>query len=89
MVRVDEKSCCEAEALRLIRQVDVGGIVVGISMLDPIFAEVNALNLPGKKELGYELLKRVKISNYVPKPAEEQYRVALMKEFEKVQQRGG
>jgi hypothetical protein len=63
---VDEKPCCEAEALRRIRQVNVGGIVVGISMLDNILSEVKALNLTGEKEVGEELLKRVKIYNYVP-----------------------
>ncbi len=89
MVPVDEKPCCAAEALRRIRQVNVGGIVVGICMLDDILEEVNALDLQGRKDIGDELLKRVKIYNYVPKPAEEKYGVALMEEFEKYQQRGG
>lgn len=63
--------------------------MVGISMLDYILEEVKALDFQSRNEVEDELLKRVKIYNYVPKPAEEQYRVALMKEFEKVEQRGG
>jgi len=81
VVLVDEKPCCEAEALRRIRQVNVGDIVIGISMLDTILSEVKALNLTGKKEVGEELLKRVKIYNYVPPSAEEKYRIMLLEEY--------
>lgn len=83
MARVDEKPCCAADALRRIRQVDVGGIVIGISMFDHILAEVKALNLTAEKEIGDELLKRVKIYNYVPVSAEEKYRIALLREYRK------
>jgi len=80
---VDEKPCCEAEALRRIRQVDVGGIVVGISMLDHILAEVREMELPDEKETGRELLKRLKIYNYIPASAEEKYRISLLQEYQK------
>ncbi|HOW33397.1 MAG TPA: hypothetical protein PLN32_02950 [Methanoregulaceae archaeon] len=83
MAPVDEKPCCEAEALRRIRQVDVGGIVVGISMLDHILAEVREMELPDEKETGRELLKRLKIYNYIPASAEEKYRIALLQEYQK------
>ncbi|MDD1711421.1 MAG: hypothetical protein LUQ37_11020, partial [Methanoregulaceae archaeon] len=63
---MDEKSCCVAEAMWRIRQFDVGGIVVGISLLDDIIIEVKAMNLSGEKETGDELLKRIKIYNYIP-----------------------
>jgi len=88
VVPVDEKPCCAAEALRRIRQVDVGGVVVGIAMLDAIIEEVTAMNLPGEKETGDELMKRVKIYNYIPARAEEQYRRALVREFTASQGRG-
>ncbi|HII76235.1 MAG TPA: hypothetical protein HA264_04160 [Methanolinea sp.] len=81
MVRVDEKPCCEVEALRRIRQIDVGGIVVGISMLDHILSEVREMELPDEREIGRELLKRVKIYNYIPSSAEEKYRIALLEEY--------
>jgi hypothetical protein len=80
---VDEKPCCDAEALRRIRQVDVGGIVVGISMLDYILAEVREMDLSSEKEIGRELLQRVKIYNYIPASAEEKYRIALLQEYQK------
>jgi len=54
---VDEKPCCEAEAMRRIQLVDVRGIVVGISMLDQILSEVKAMDLQGWKEIGDKLLK--------------------------------
>ncbi len=88
MVRVDKKPCCAAEALRRIRQVDVGGVVVGIVMLDTIIEEVTAMNLAGEKETGDELMKRVKIYNYIPARAEEQYRTALVREFTVSRKRG-
>jgi ribosomal protein L13 len=78
---VDEKPCCEVEALRRIRQIDVGGIVVGISMLDHILSEVREMELPDEREIGRELLKRVKIYNYIPSSAEEKYRIALLEEY--------
>lgn len=83
MAPVDEKPCGEVEALRRIRQVDVGGIVVGISMLDHILAEVRGMELPDEKEIGRELLQRVKIYNYIPASAEEKYRIALLQEYQK------
>jgi len=85
---VAEKPCCEAEALRRIRQIDVGGIVVGISMLDHIFPEVREIELPDEKEIGRELLKRVKIYNYIPASAEEKYRIALLEEYLKYKGEG-
>ena len=88
MVLVDEKPCCAADALRRIRQIDVGGVAVGITMLDPILAEIKAMNLTGEKEIGEELMKRVKIYNYVPPRAEEQYRTALVREYKMSQERG-
>ncbi len=88
MARVDEKPCCAADALRRIRQVDVGGIVVGISMLDQILPEVREMELPDEKEIGRELLKRVKIYNYIPASAEEKYRMALLEEYLKYKGEG-
>jgi hypothetical protein len=66
----------------------MGGIVVGISMLDQIFAEVKDMDLQGRKEIGDKLPKRVKIFTYVPARAEERYRNALMQEYQKSQERG-
>jgi hypothetical protein len=75
--------CCAAEALRRIRQVDVGGITVGLAMLDDIIDEVQGLSLASKDAIVNELIKRVKVYNYIPPSAEENYRKALLREYEK------
>lgn len=84
----DDIPCCAADALRRIRQVEIGGVVVGISMLDHIIEEVVTMNLQDTRELGFELMKRVKIYNYVPPRVEDQYRVAILQEFETYQKWG-
>jgi len=63
------KPCCAAEAMRRIRQIEVGGIVVGLTMLDDAIAD--------------ELMKQITIYNYVPRAAEAAYRTALLREYEK------
>jgi hypothetical protein len=73
-----EKPCCAAEAMRRIRRIEVGGVVVGLVMLDDILADMVARNLSDETAIGDELLKQVKIYNYVPKEAEPLYRAALL-----------
>jgi hypothetical protein len=75
--------CCTAEAMRRIRQVNVDGITVGLSMLDAIFAEVASLDLSTDEKIKNELLRQVKIYNYVPRQAEEAYGEAVLKEYRK------
>lgn len=70
--------CCAAEALRRIKQVNVGGVVVGLSMLDNVIADVEALGLTSEPRLREELVKRTKIYNYIPKSAETMYGEALL-----------
>lgn len=77
------KPCCPAEALRRIRRIEVGGVVVGLAMLDDTIEEVREMNLSGTDRIADELLKRIKIYNYVPGPAEAAYRSALQREYEK------
>lgn len=78
-----DKPCCTAEALRRIRQVDIGGIVVGLAILDDIIDEVQELHLTGKDTIADELMKRIKIYNYVPRAAEAEYRAAMLREYGK------
>ena len=74
----EDRPCCAAEALRRIRQVDVGGIVVGLSMLDKVISDVEALGITSEPRLTEELMKRTKIYNYIPKSAEQVYGEALL-----------
>lgn len=77
-----EKPCCAAEALRRVRRINVGGVVIGLAMLDDILADTVALALSGDSTIGDELIKQVKIYNYIPKGAEPLYRAALMREYQ-------
>lgn len=78
-----DKPCCAAEGLRRIRQVDVGGITVGLAMLDDIIDEVQGLHLASKDAIAEELLTRVKVYNYIPPAVTDTYRRALLREYEK------
>lgn len=86
VIHVNGKPCCAAEALRRIRPVDVGGMVIGIAMLDPILTVVKGMKISGEKEIGDELLERVKIYNYVPASAEAKYQAALLREYRNLQE---
>jgi hypothetical protein len=77
-----EKPCCAAEALRRVRRIEVGGVVVGLAMLDDILADTVALAPSGETAVGDELIKQVKIYNYIPKEAEPLYRAALLCEYQ-------
>jgi len=41
----EEKTCCSAEAMRRIRQIDISGHQIGLAMLDAILEEISPLNL--------------------------------------------
>ncbi|NVO67102.1 hypothetical protein [Methanofollis tationis] len=77
------KPCCAAEAMRRIRQIEVGGIVVGLAMLDDAIDEVRGMHLAGADAIAEELMKQIKVYNYVPRAAEAAYRTALLGEYEK------
>ncbi len=77
------KPCCAAEAMRRIRQIEVGGIVVGLTMLDDAIDEVREMHLAGADAITDELMKQITIYNYVPRAAEAAYRTALLREYEK------
>jgi hypothetical protein len=77
-----EKPCCAAEALRRVRRIEVGGVVVGLVMLDDILADTIALNLSGEIAIGDELIRQVKIYNYIPREAELLYRAAILREYQ-------
>lgn len=78
-----DRPCCVVEAMRQIRQIEVGGIVVGLAMLDDAIDEVREMRLAGADRIADELLKQIKIYNYVPGTAEAAYRTALLREYEK------
>ncbi len=73
--------CCAADAMQRVKPVDVGGTTVGLAMLDHVFAEVRDPGLTDETAVRAELLKRVKVYNYVPPPAAEAYAAAVHREY--------
>jgi len=73
-----EKPCCAAEAMRRIRRIEVGGVVVGLAMLDDAFQAVIDHGITDLTAISDELIRQVKIYNYIPKEAEPLYRAALL-----------
>jgi hypothetical protein len=67
----------------MVKKVNVGGLPVGIAQLDEIIEEVKNLGLKDGEEIGKQLLKRVKVYNYVPPGTEGEYIDALLREYEK------
>ena len=77
-----EKPCCPAAAARMIKKLALpGGFQVGIVNLENILKEVADLWLADDEAIKKELLKRVKIYNYVAPGAEADYSKALLKEY--------
>jgi hypothetical protein len=81
--KTDTIPCCAADAVATIRKVEVDGFTVGLAMLDAVFEEVAAVGPLPDDALKTELLRRAKIYNYIPRPAEESYAVALLREYRK------
>ncbi|MDD1728274.1 MAG: hypothetical protein LUQ50_04280 [Methanospirillum sp.] len=75
--------CCQADAVRKTRMVSVNGIQTGITMLDEIVTEVKELNLSSDQQIKENLLRRVKVYNYIPKPVEEAYLTSIFTIYQK------
>ena len=77
-----ERPCCDAAAARMTRKITLDdGFQVGILNLESILKEVADLKLVDAKAIEGELLKRVKIHNYVPSSADDDYSRALFEEY--------
>ncbi len=79
-----EKPCCAAAAARMIKKLALpDGSQVGILNLESILKEVAGLKLADDNAIKKELLQRVKIYNYVPPAADNEYSEALLKEYKR------
>lgn len=65
------------------KRVLIDGKETGIDHLDFIFDEVRKLRLENNAEISGEILKRVKVFNYVPTKKTAEYAVALLAEYRK------
>ena len=81
MVEEKKKPCCAASALREVNYISIGGQQVGISQLDSIINEARDAESRGESTIRKELLRLVKIYNYIPSSAEKAYENALYVEY--------
>jgi hypothetical protein len=80
-----EKPCCAAAAARMIKKLTLpDGSQVGIMNLENILKEVAGLKLVDDNAIKKQLLKKVKIYNYVAPAAEADYSKALLGEYNKL-----
>jgi hypothetical protein len=79
-----EKPCCPAAAAKMIKKLVLpGGFQVGIANLHDILKEVAESKLADDNAIRKELLKKVKIYNYVAPSADNEYSEALLKEYKR------
>ena len=77
-----QQFCCAAAAARATKQLTLpDGFQVGIINLDTVLREVADLKLVDTEAIKKELLKRVKICNYVASSADYDYSRALFQEY--------
>ena len=77
-----EKPCCAGSRGKDGKELTLpDGFQVGIANLDSILKEVADLKLTDAEAIKKELLKRVKVNNYVASSAEYDYSVALFQEY--------
>ncbi len=72
-----------------ITQVNIEGVPVGLAALEPIFEQLYQQGRRDEPGLDEEILKSVKMYNYVPPSAEQLYQTSLMEEYEKFCRRKG
>ncbi len=64
-----------------ISQIRVRGHLVGVAGLEQILKEVRELNLTQRLRITAELLRRTRMSNFIPESAEQDYAQALYREY--------
>jgi len=69
--------------MRRIRKIEALRVVVGPAMADDATGGVRGMHLAGADRIADELMKKIKIYNDIPLPAEAAYRTALLREYEK------
>ncbi len=71
--------CCPGKTAT--KRITIGGLQIGISFLDQIIEKAMASPAASEEELRAILLREVKIYNYVPSSAEDEYADAIWEEF--------
>ena len=76
-----KKPCCAAAAAAQLRYLTVGGHRIAIAQLDEILEKGKGAESGGESAVRKELVRQVKIYNYVPPPADKDYEDALFAEY--------
>ncbi len=76
----NQSGCCCGERVEIV-QIDVFGVTVGLIALNQIFEQLRALGCPPDESVEDELLLMVGARNYIPAKCEDEYRVALRREY--------
>ncbi len=75
-----KSQCCGGEREEIV-QIDVFGETIGFVALNQIFEQLRVLGRPPDASVQDELLKMVAAKNYVSPKAEDEYRIALVREY--------
>ena len=75
-----KSACCGGNREEIV-QIGIGGETIGLIGLNQIFEQLRILGRPSDASVEDELLKMVAAKNYVPPKAEDEYRVALRREY--------
>lgn len=75
-----QAGCCGGQDAQ-VKQINVGGVLVGLAGLDTIFEQLYVLGKRPEGAVGDELLAMVEARNYVPRSAEDKYKEALLREY--------
>ena len=74
-------ACCPGKSVPGVRQIKVGKVLVGMSGLDVIFAQLRLLGREAGPEMADELLDMARQHNYISPNSEEAYKEALLREY--------
>lgn len=72
------EGCCPNPKIYKLR---VKGAQVGLVAMEPAFRKVKEMGLRNADEIKGEILREIKIYNYVPESAESEYAEALYREY--------
>ncbi len=78
----NKSACCCGEEEAIV-QIGIGDETIGLIGLNQIFEQLQALGRPPDRSVEDDLLKMVATKNYIPTEAEEEYRLALGREYSK------
>lgn len=80
-------ACCPGRSK--VRMLTVGGQSVGLSQLDEVLRSAEGLESQTEEDVKRFLLKQLKIYNYIPSGAEQEYLDAVWKEYLGMRSQGG